>query len=324
MRCILDFQKVGDQFIKTGMQTAMLGLTYSMMKDSMRGYGGCCCNSVFGGGYGMMPMYNYGMPYGMGMGMGMGFGGNIFSMPMMGMQNPFMMYNQMYSPMSWMQIFKGNSSAFTPQKMNNPRAEAVSADQDTAHGKKLAQETKAMFDSEGRVISGKEYKFVSDDWMELNNCTDRTAEEDAVLDESYKNAVMEIAKSYVAEIDKFGGRKGDGQITIEEFADYTVANACSDGKKVSNQEEQKMINAAKVMFNKLDLNKDGVIDWKEMSAMIHAADTEQVDGKGNKGKQNGIISAEDLNILDSELMDANSNQADFKLQNSYNKLYKNG
>lgn len=323
---MFDRANLGNNLMKFGMGTATLGITYAMMKDSMRG---CGCNSVFGGGFGM-PMGGM-----MGMGMGMPMGG-LFSNPMMSMgmgmnSNPLLAMNGggmgswmssginpgMYNPFGI-----ANQQQKTIQKMNNAKADAVAQDEDVSLGKALEKATKGMADEKGKPIKGKEFKFVSDEWADLSEKKNRTSDENEELVEEYKESVEDLARSYLAQIDTNGGnRHGDGYITAAEFADYNLANNSPEGVVKGSSDEAKYIKASQIAFDKLDINKDGVVDWKEMASMIHAVDTEQVTGRGNLGKQNGVISAEDLDAFNTQLMNERDTAADKKLQDSYSSLF---
>ncbi|MBP3924369.1 hypothetical protein J6E39_03915 [bacterium] len=89
-------------------------------------------------------------------------------------------------------------------------------------------------------------------------------------EEQYKKDLTALGKSYVAQMDS----DKDGYISKEE---YLKENAKTDDRK----------KAASNQFEAIDINNDGVIDYKEMSSTFYAMDYE----KDGKTKRDGYISA---------------------------------
>lgn len=349
---MFDKANLGDNLMKFGSSLASMGIMYGIAKESMRG---CGCNSVFGGGgyggYGMGMGMGMGMPgmmgmtnpmFGMGgMGMpgmmGMNMGNPMFAMGGMGMPygmgaaNPFMMNNgsNQFDPMAAMYnnqpTYNQQPAKQTLGKLNAARAEKVSRDQDITKGKELENATQDMTDENGKSISGVGYSFVSDDWLNLADKPNRTASEDTQLSTGYSQSVVELAKSYLMRMDTDSGNK-DGQITMAEYTQYNLYHGLPDDINPDDKSDAKVQEAVKrsgTAFNKLDQNQDGVVDWKEMGAMIHSADKGAVKGKKDFGKQDGKITSDDLDKFSQQLVDDKSDAADYKLREGYQSLFSN-
>ena len=72
-----------------------------------------------------------------------------------------------------------------------------------------------------------------------------------------------------------------------------------------------------VAFQKIDLNGDGKIDWKEMSAVLAAYDS------ASNGTADGIITREEMENTVDKLTDYTNTSLKQTIQTQYNRLFGN-
>lgn len=309
----------------TGMTAFGVGLTGAIIHDMKRSngsiFGGCGCNSFgFGGNmnmYGFSP-YNMGIPT---MGFNM-FGMN--SMPNMGMYSSMGMLNNMSSmgcnpyntqmgnmmAYQWgqqlameMQLNTQPGTAFnglytTPQQAVelpelNYDDEAVTG-ADKTSGQKLNDSLDALTNDKGQAIAGKNLKIEG-----FDSRTDGRG--------TYKTAISELAKSYLANIDT----DNDGLVSEEEFVQFELSKLEEDADDAVKQEAE---TRARTAFKKLDANNSDSISWHELGGAIATFDT-------NSGGQDGIIKSEEYSNWSTLIGNKNSNNFDTTYRKNLRSLF---
>ncbi len=252
--------------------------------------GGFYGGSIYTGGYGLgqiaADQYMLGQAYGQGAALYQQISMLNSATPMMA--NPMMTYPGMVTTQATL-----NQNI---EKTKNPTADKVDSEQNT----KLAE----VF--EQNIKDKKDTRFVASDWKDLPE----GAEKNGMHMEYSDN----FGKSYIMHMDKTAGNS-DGEITLEEFKAYNIKtdigeNASDDMKALANK-------SSEVIFNKLDQNGDGKIDWKEMSSMFTVYDSL------TDGKYDGVITNEELEKGNSMLLKGNDTTIDEKLRSAYDDLYGN-
>lgn len=306
-----------------GMATFGVGVTGAMIHDLNKNSHCCCSGSIFNGMFGANPFGGMGgyssMMYGNLFG-GMGgyssmMYGNLFGgfggyNPMMswgcggdtfGMLNGYNSYASQYGQLiaaqagardfeiAWAQyqaqqaqqaqIAQSTTQSVVNEKMNNECAARIAEDQSTELGQKFDDGTTALKDNDS-------YKLCN---LDKNN------------ENHYKEEISKIGKSYGKLLDT----DGNGYISEDEFTAHETKDV-SDADKIAK---------AKIAFKKIDLNKDGKIDWKELSAAITTYDLDSND------KFNGVVSKSDYEKWGELAMNQYSNKFDKALQNSYRYLF---
>ena len=104
--------------------------------------------------------------------------------------------------------------------------------------------------------------------------------------EKYKTQVSELAKSYGASMDT----NGDGYVSLDEY----------------------MAKEKQIAFNKIDINGDGKLDWKELGAMLSTID------KDSSGNKDGVITYSEISTWQQKMVDAQDNTFDKEIRKSYN------
>ena len=123
--------------------------------------------------------------------------------------------------------------------------------------------------------------------------------------------------AYHAYIDKAFG-DNNGLIDAEEYEAFEY-EGIPEELKADEEVMQQIKEMNNIAFNRLDLNKDGQIDYQELSAYIHAMDFGTEDGKSNG--LNGKISAFDFMTNSLALSKAEKSKLDEKLAYAYNALF---
>ena len=190
--------------------------------------------------------------------------------------------------------------------------------EDGKRGREIDKKFKEMgeFGEDGKVkdIS---LDITGDEWRALAGKKNKTAEEKQQLDTQYKSAVKNAGFAYHAFIDeKFGNNDG----VIDE-AEYTAFEDEAVPDELRNDEEAmaQIKEMSHIAFNRLDLNKDGKIDYEEISVYLHAMDFGTEDGKSNG--LNGKISAYDFMVNSLALSKKEKSSLDDKLKYAYNALF---
>lgn len=267
----LDFQAFGQSLQKIGknmMQTAMF-YGQSKMALHQSEFG---FGSIWGGGYG--GYMGGGSIWGCGCGGYMGGCNNMWNM--YNQQTLNMAYQQGYNEMA-MRLQQALSNTPT-QHTQNPAADAVGKDTDTKFGAAYEEAEK----------NGTDYEVIKQDLTAISDTTQKKT--------IYTKAFEDLGKSLLANIDKNSGNQ-DGYITLEEFLKNEKAD--TDATKKANMQK---------VFNQLEQNGDGKVDYKELTAMLAMYDANS-DGK---------ISKEEFTQGGQSMLNGTAAQT---LQNKYNEFF---
>lgn len=304
---------IGQASFTTGMTGAII---------NQMGKNNCCGGSIFGGGC-------FGGGYNMNM---FGCGGNNWFSPANPYVNPMMIGMPNYqTQMNAMNVQYGNQLAWNwgyqkglearqaaalqqnqllqqqsqifMQKTNNQYAGDVSKDQSTEQGKAFDTKAKEMVDKDGNAVDKKSFEIVKGG---LKKTGERGAAE-------YKEAVTEIGKSYLAEMDKTSG-DGNGKVTLDEFIEHqmkALASDATDAKKATAKQ------LAQITFNKIDQNGDGKVDYKELAATFAALDAD------SNGKMDGVITSKEFEKNSQGLHKLGNTKFEQLLRKNYNDIFNN-
>lgn len=187
---------------------------------------------------------------------------------------------------------------------------------------KLGEKLDTMFKEMGEFDENGKVKDISVDitdngWRQLAGKKDKTDADKKQLDTDYKESVKRLGLAYHTFIDKKYG-DNNGLISKDEYTAYENAGVPEELKS----DEEAMAQVKEITetgFNRLDLNKDGQIDYEELSAYIHAMDFGTEDGKSNG--LNGKISAYDFMVNSLALSKKEKSKLDEKLAYAYNALF---
>lgn len=273
----LDFQAFGQSLQKIGknmMQTAMFyGQSKMALHQSEFGFG-----SIWGGGYG--GYMGGGSIWGCGCG---GYMGGCYGMNMYNQQTLNFAYQQGYNEiaMRMQNVHNGTSglSGTIPvEHTNNPAASAVPQGIDTKFGKAYEEAEKNQ----------QSFNFIKPELAEITDANEKKT--------VYNQTFTELGQSLLANVDKNSGNQ-DGYITLEEFLKNEKAD--TDATKKANMQK---------VFNQLDQNGDGKVDYKELTAMLAMYDA----------NSDGGISKEEFNKGDTSLINGTATKS---LQDKYNELF---
>lgn len=235
--------------------------------------------------YGQSKMALHQSEFGFGSIWGGGYMGGCNGGYMGGCNNMWNMYNQQTLNMAYQQGY--TEMAFrlqqslnnTPtQHTKNPAADAVGKDTKTELGA----------DYEEAEKNGTNFEFVKSKLPQFPEAKDKK--------EFYTQAFTLLGQSLLANIDKNSGNQ-DGYITLEEFLKNEKAD--TDATKKANMQK---------VFNQLDQNGDGKVDYKELTAMLAMYDA----------NSDGEISKEEFNKGDTSLINGTATKS---LQDKYNELF---
>lgn len=235
--------------------------------------------------YGQSKMALHQSEFGFGSIWGGGYMGGCNGRYMGGCNNMWNMYNQQTLNFAYQQGYNEmamrlqQSLSNTPtQHTQNPAADAVGKDTKTELGA----------DYEEAEKNGTDYEVIKQDLTDISDTTQKKT--------IYTKAFEDLGKSLLANIDKNSGNQ-DGYITLEEFLKNEKAD--TDATKKANMQK---------VFNQLDQNGDGKVDYKELTAMLAMYDANS-DGK---------ISKEEFNKGDTSLINGTATKS---LQDKYNELF---
>ena len=291
-------------------QTAMgLGMMSAIMKDGNNSHGCCCNDSVFNGYMNMGCGGYVGRQFTFG---GIGISQHLLNNPMdilntpMAYQNNFGMncggymsnygmLNDYMNPYSYpvMQQYSQYPmmNPFMPiqqENINNTNdAGKVDTNQDTTQGQAFADFTKNIVNEEDKIVDGS---------IKLFDKTDKP--------EDYKTNLSKAGKSYAALIDQNGNK--DGYVTKEEYVAFKT-KGITDPEKLKNTKA-----LAENEFDRINLNGNQYLDWKELTTMRAAMDSQ--DGKGT----DGTITAHEFAQWHSQITDV-----DDKYQTRSQNIFKN-
>ncbi len=204
----------------------------------------------------------------------------------------------------------------------NAPEETEQAQQIETQDYKLGEKLDTMFKEMGEFDENGKVKDISVDitdngWRQLAGKKDKTDADKKQLDTDYKESVKRLGLAYHTFIDKKYG-DNNGLISKDEYTAYENAGVPEELKS----DEEAMAQVKEITetgFNRLDLNKDGQIDYEELSAYIHAMDFGTEDGKSNG--LNGKISAYDFMVNSLALSKKEKSKLDEKLAYAYNALF---
>ena len=308
-------QNLSNSLLKMGTSFLQLGTFYAAAKSINHGgcggsiFGSGCCGgggSYYGIGYSSGPMF-YGGGFGLGQiaadryMMGQMYAAGFAANQQLNCLTS--MNGAMYPAMTGMPTLNMNLPGLTTttstttqplQKTNNPTADKVDKEQSTALAQKYEQNIK----------DNKSTTFVSDSWKDMP--------EGAEKNDAHRDASNNFAKSYIMHMDKSTGNS-DGEITLDEFKAYNIKTDLGDD--VSDDMKKAANESSAVIFNTLDQNGDGKLDWKEMSSMFPVYD-------GMKdGKYDGVITNEELEAGNTLMLDKNNQTIDQKLRDAYKDIF---
>lgn len=266
----LDFQAFGQSLQKIGKNMMQTAMFYGQSKMALHQseFG---FGSIWGGGYG--GYMGGGSIWGCGCG---GYMGGCYGMNMYNQQTLNFAYQQGYNEMA-MRLQQSLSNTPT-QHTQNPAADAVGKDTDTKLGAAYEEAEK----------NGTDYEVIKQDLTEISDTTQKKT--------IYTKDFEALGKSLLANIDKNSGNQ-DGYITLEEFLKNEKAD--TDATKKANMQK---------VFNQLDQNGDGKVDYKELTAMLAMYDANS-DGK---------ISKEEFTQGGQSMLNGTAAQT---LQNKYNEFF---
>lgn len=199
------------------------------------------------------------------------------------------------------------SPQFLP-KTNNKYAGDISKDQSTELGKSYDAKAKEMVDKDGKAVSGKSFDIVKGG---IKNIGEKGSEERKEALKQYKEAVTELGKSYLAEMDGTSG-DGNGQVTQEEFVEHSLRDLSSEATSDKKQTAKLL---AQIAFNRIDQNGDGKLDYKELGAVFATLDSD------NK-ERDGVITSEEFEKNSEGLHEPSNTNFEKLLRKNYNDLYK--
>lgn len=238
----------------------------------------------------------------MGNQMAFNWGAQLMQQQMLNQTAQMQQYQQM-SQLQQMQQTRNNSTIQSIQIEDN---EFDVSKQSTAIGKSFDDATNEFIDKDGEAVSGKKFSLGV-----------KQGDDDSETAKNYKSRISEFGKSYLAHIEKNSsdGVDNDG-IDIDEFKEYEMKKLPSDASDAKKAEAEQMAENA---FNKIDINGDGKIDWKEYSAAIMTFD--QTYGKPAKKSNDGQITSSDFANWTTDMADDKKNFFDVSIRQNYKNLF---
>lgn len=265
----LDFKAFGQSLQKIGKNMMQTAMFYGQSKMALH-QSEFGFGSIWGGGY-----------------MGGCNGGY-----MGGCNNMWNMYNQQTLNFAYQQGYNeiamrmqnihngtsGLSGTIPVEHTNNPAASAVSQGIDTKLGEAYEEAEKNQ----------QSFNFIKPELAEITDANKKKT--------VYNQRFTALGQSLLANVDKNSGNQ-DGYITLEEFLKNEKAD--TDATKKANMQK---------VFNQLDQNGDGKVDYKELTAMLAMYDA----------NSDGEISKEEFAQGGQSMLNGTAAQT---LQNKYNELF---
>lgn len=235
--------------------------------------------------YGQSKMTLHQSEFGFGSIWGGGYMGGCNGGYMGGCNNMWNMYNQQTLNFAYQQGYNEmamrlqQSLSNTPtQHTQNPAASAVPQGSDTKLGEAYEEAEKNQ----------QSFNFIKPELAEITDANKKKT--------VYNQKFTALGQSLLANVDKNSGNQ-DGYITLEEFLKNEKAD--TDATKKANMQK---------VFNQLDQNGDGKVDYKELTAMLAMYDA----------NSDGEISKEEFNKGDTSLINGTATKS---LQDKYNELF---
>ena len=174
--------------------------------------------------------------------------------------------------------------------------------------------TEEQRERENFRISNKTFEVLSDEYRTLADKKNKTPEEIQKLDTEYNTNIQKLGNSMTKYISETFANGGD--IDSAAFMQFQN-NGAMNLEGLTAEDKSTLETSNQIAFNRIDVNGDGKIDNKEMTAFMHALDFD------DKNRMGGVIKAEDYYNCASQLDDPNQNLLDTKINYCYNKLYGN-
>ena len=171
------------------------------------------------------------------------------------------------------------------------------------------------------------FDIVPDSWRKLADSQEKTPEDEEKLDKQFKEAVKDLAESFLLHI----ARKTDnktGKLTAEEYEKYLLEFRFGRYNVMKRPEYLKKIKAQiQVAFKKLSSHGepegDDLIDKNDMAAYIFALSTRSKRNEEEKFQGfiiNGYIYPEDYAVNEANLFEDSDNLFSVKLRTAYKVL----
>jgi hypothetical protein len=169
-----------------------------------------------------------------------------------------------------------------------------------------------------------EFDVVSPKWREFASKENKTAEDIAYLDSTFKKNINELAQSYILFIAKYTGNIS-GKLSYEDYEQYLMKYRFG---RYDKENKPEYINKVKVWiknaFNKISAHGenqgDEIIDKDDMSAYLYALSTKsKKDENGDFAgfEINGIIKPQEYAVSESLLFEEENNLFSVKLRIAY-------
>lgn len=153
---------------------------------------------------------------------------------------------------------------------------------------------------------------ISDEIEALMSKKNRTPEETEKMIAALHDGMKTLGNSMTKYIDSEYG-DGSGKISKEAFMKWQASGRDVTGARAEDVAQFEKDDA--VMFQRMDLNKDGKIDNEEMSSFYMAMDFDE------KNRSNGALDTVTVAAYGNFTSDPNQNQLDAKLKYAYGALY---
>lgn len=209
------------------------------------------------------------------------------------------------------------SKAATPTLMSSASEANIVADTPLEGSAETGKAADALFNKMG-LMENVKISVISDETSALMSKKNRTPEETQKMLGELHDGMKKLGNSMTKYIDsEFGD--GSGKISSDAFLKWQEAGRNealkASGLTVTDTDKEQFAKDDMVMFNRLDLNKDGKIDNEEMSAFYLAMDFDE------KGRSDGAIDTITYNAAGHFTSDPNENNLDAKLKYAYGALY---
>ena len=119
-------------------------------------------------------------------------------------------------------------------------------------------------------------------------------------------------QSYASFIDKGENGDSNNKVDLQEFINHELSKLPSSATEEQKKEAKLK---AQIAFNKIDLNKDGIADWKEFAATFATFDEDK------DKKLDGIIRSDDYARWSSSLSTNQTTTFDQGIKRNYNYLF---
>lgn len=171
------------------------------------------------------------------------------------------------------------------------------------------------------------FEFVPKSWRNLADKQDKTLEDIKKLDQDYKDAIFEIAESYLLFMAR-ETKNTTGKIDYHQYESYLLKYRFGRYDIMNKPEYlNKVKEQIKNAFNKISSHGedsgDNLIDKYDMASFLYALSTKSKrDDNGNfKGFViNGIITPEEYAVSENMLFDKEENLFTIKLKTAYKVL----